>query len=444
MLKRKMYNRLVNWKKTHGTECLLVCGARQVGKSYVINEFGKAEYEHFVTIDFVKSPELKSIFTESLSADAIYSRMTLTIPGIRLVPGKTLIFLDEIQECPEARSAFKYLAQDGRFDVIGSGSLLGIRFREMGNAPSLPVGYERQITMHPLDFEEFLWARGYSPDAVALLREYLLKMEPVPQSIHQTMMRQLREYLAIGGMPAVVSSFAEAGDYGRAHDVQTMLHALYLDDIAKYAPANERVKARACYLSLPAQLAKENTRFKYATVEKRSSARKYEGSVDWICGANMTLRSTCVSTPDFPLASYEQPDRFRLYANDTGMLMAMFDFSMKQAVVDNSLKGPMKGGLYENLIGSMLAQKDIPLRYWMSQNAKNEIEFLIEQNAAVSPVEVKASRGSTASLNAVLERESIKVGYKLIDGNIGQDGKKITLPLYMAMFLLDGSCAGRR
>lgn len=439
MLNRKMYHTLLEWKRSHINECLLLCGARQVGKSFLVTEFGNAEYEHFIAIDFVKNPELKAIFSESLSAETIYSRMTLLIPGIRLVPGETLIFLDEIQECPAARSAFKYLAQDGRFDVIGSGSLLGIRFTGMADAPSLPVGYERQITMHPLDFEEFLWARGYQSDAISLLKGFLDRMEAVPQAIHQAMMRYLREYAAIGGMPAVVEAFSSNADFGAAHDAQTMLHALYLDDIAKYAPANERVKARSCYLSLPAQLAKENTRFKYSVVEKRSSARKYEGSVDWICGANMALRCECVSMPEFPLASYAQADRFRLYANDIGMLMAMFDFSMKQAVVDNTLTGPMKGGLYENLIAGMLAQKNIPLRYWISQNAKQEIEFLAEEDAAVVPVEVKASRGSTASLNAMLARENIKVGYKLIDGNIGKDGKKITLPLYMAMFLFDRS-----
>ncbi len=439
MLKRKMYHTLLEWKRSHINECLLLCGARQVGKSFLVTEFGNAEYEHFIAIDFVKNPELKAIFSESLSAETIYSRMTLLIPGIRLVPGETLIFLDEIQECPAARSAFKYLAQDGRFDVIGSGSLLGIRFTGMADAPSLPVGYERQITMHPLDFEEFLWARGYQSDAISLLKGFLDRMEAVPQAIHQAMMRYLREYAAIGGMPAVVEAFSSNADFGAAHDAQTMLHALYLDDIAKYAPASKRVKARSCYLSLPAQLAKENTRFKYSVVEKRSSARKYEGSVDWICGANMALRCECVSMPEFPLASHAQADRFRLYANDIGMLMAMFDFSMKRAVVDNTLTGPMKGGLYENLIAGMLAQKNIPLRYWISQNAKQEIEFLAEEDAAVVPVEVKASRGSTASLNAMLARENIKVGYKLIDGNIGKDGKKITLPLYMAMFLFDRS-----
>lgn len=438
MLERKIFNNLRAWKTSHGTECLLVNGARQVGKSFAIEAFGNAEYESLIKIDFVKQPELKAIFEGSIDPASIYSRITLTVPGARLIPGSTLIFLDEIQECPQARSAFKYLAQDGKYDVIGSGSLLGIRFRELKDAPSLPVGYERQITMHPLDFEEFLWARGYTKEALAALREYLKRMEPVPQAIHQPMMRQLREYLAIGGMPATVQTFVNgegAGDFAAAHSQQLMLHESYLDDIACYASAPERVKARACYLSLPRQLAKENTRFRYAEVEKRSNARKFEGSVDWLTCANMTLRCNAVSTPAFPLASYEDGSRFRLYANDTGMLMAMFDFSMKAAVVENTLTGPMKGGLYENLFASMLAQRETPLRYWTSADSKHEIEFLVEEDAGVVPLEVKASRGSTASLNHMLERDDVRKGYKFIDGNIGVDSKKHTLPLYMAAFL---------
>lgn len=435
MLERKMLGYLRSWRESRGEECLLINGARQVGKSYIVRAFGEADYESLVQIDFVRDPGLKEIFSGSLAAEDVYSRMTLLIPGVRLVPGKTLIFLDELQECPAARSALKYLAQDGRFDVIASGSLLGLRFGEMGGAPSLPVGYERQVTMRPLDFEEFLWARGYAPEAVGALQGYLERMEPVPAAVHGAMMGRLREYLAIGGMPAVVEAFCPGGDYGAAHEAQTMLHDLYLDDIARYASPAERVKARACYLSLPRQLAKENTRFRYAVVERRSGARKFEGSVDWLEGAEMVLRCPAVSAPCFPLASYEQGERFRLYANDTGMLMAMFDFRMKAAVVDNTLAGPMKGGLYENLVGTMLASRGVPLRYWTSRDAKHEVEFLVDGDASAVPVEVKASRGSTASLNAVLARDDVRLGYKLVDGNVGRDGKKVTLPLYMAAFL---------
>ena len=429
---------LREWRKNHNQECLLINGARQVGKSYVVDTFGKSDYESFISIDFVKNPELKSIFDESLSAEDIYSHMTLLIPNIRLVPNNTLLFFDEIQECPKARSAFKYLAQDGRFDVIGSGSLLGVRFAELSDAPSLPVGYERQINMRPLDFEEFLWACGYGKDSLDTLRGFFQNMQAVSRAIHQKMMRYLRQYLAIGGMPAVVQSFVSSGfDFSVAHKQQVMIHDLYLDDIAKYASPSERLKSRSCYLSLPRQLAKENTKFRYAEVEKRGNARKFEGSVDWLRGADMVLPCVSVSTPQFPLVSYEQPNKFRLYANDTGLLMAMYDFKMKAAIVENALTGPAKGGLYENLIASMLAHKNIPLRYWMSQNSKHEIEFLVDGDASVVPIEVKAGRGASASLNVILEREDILLGYKLIDGNIGKVGKKITLPLYMTMFLFE-------
>lgn len=435
VLRRKMIDYLRTWRKTHGAECLLINGARQVGKSYIVDEFSK-EYESYIKIDFVMHPELRRIFEGSLASTDIFSQITLLMPGSRIIPGRTLIFLDEIQECPNARSALKYLAQDGRCDVIASGSLLGIRFRELKDAPSLPVGYERQVTMRPLDFEEYLWALGYDDEAIAALRSYLDRMEPVPAEVNDRMMRSLREYLAVGGMPSVISSFLPERDYGRAHQTQTMLHALYLDDIARYATPAERSKARACYQSLPRQLAKENTRFQYSVVEARGTGRKFNGSVDWLVGAEMALDCRSVSTPQFPLAAYEQ-DRFRLYANDTGMLMAMYGFEMKAAVVGNTLKGPMKGGLCENLVGSMLAAKGIPLRYWASSNAKQEIEFLVDWDGSVVPVEVKAGRGSTASLNHMLEREDVSLGYKLVDGNLGRDGKKVTLPLWMAPFLFE-------
>ena len=438
MLERKITRYLRKWKESHGAECLLVNGARQVGKSYAVSRFGEEAYESVVSIDFVRDPQLKGIFSRSLEADEIYSRITLLIPGARIVPGRTLLFLDELQECPEARSAFKYLAQDGRCDVIGSGSLLGVRFRELSGAPSLPVGYERQVVMGPLDFEEYLWARGYGEGAANELRGFLAREEPVPRAANEEMSRLLREYLAVGGMPAVVEAFLAGLDWGAAHEAQLMLHGLYLDDVAKYAPPAERVKARACYLSLPRQLAKENTKFQYSVVEKRAGARKFEGSVDWLVGAEVALRCQAVTAMEFPLASYEDGSRFRLYANDTGLLMAMFDFSMKAAVVDDELSGPMKGGLYENLAACMLARAGVPLRYWTSRNGAHEIEFVAERGAAPVPLEVKASRGSTASLNSVLGLEGVRVGYKLGGGlNVGRDGKKVTLPLYMLAFLFD-------
>lgn len=436
MLKRKMMDYLKNWKATKKKECLLVRGARQVGKSFIVEAFGQECYESYVCLDFIKRPELKEIFAGSLDADDIYLRLSLFLRDFRLVEGDTLIFLDEIQECPQARTALKYLALDGRCDVVASGSLLGISYLQGGgDASSIPVGYERAVEMHPLDFEEYLWARGFSSDVVAVLEGYFERLEPVPQAVNASMMSYLREYLAIGGMPEVVQAFVDGNSFSVAHDAQGKLVEAYLDDIARYASPSERVKARACYLSLPSQLAKENTKFKYSTVEKGGTARKFGGSVDWLEGADMVLRCRSVVTPSFPLVAYEDGSRFRLYANDTGLLLYRYGFDMKAAVVGNTLTGPMKGGLYENLVASMLAKNGVPLRYWTSTDGNAEIEFLVDWDGAVVPVEVKASRGGTASLNRLLASEDVKLGYKLVDGNVGVDGKKATLPLYMAMFL---------
>ena len=448
MLKRKMMDTLKSWQAAKKCECLVIKGARQVGKSFIVEAFARECYESFIRLDFIEHPEYKEIFSGSLSAEDIYLRMSLIVPDCEFIPGRTLIFLDEIQECLRARTALKYLALDDSYDVIASGSLLGIRFLQHGSneaAESIPVGYERSIEMHPLDFEEYLWARGYSESSTARLRSFAETFEAVPAEAHASLMSYLREYLAIGGMPEVVQRFVASKSYRVAHDEQKKLLDAYIDDIARYAPSTERVKARACYQSLPAQLAKENTKFKYSTVERGGSARKFDGSVEWLEGSNMVLRCWSVSTPQFPLVAYEDKSRFRLYANDTGLLMAMYGFDMKAAVVQNTLTGPMKGGLYENLVAGMLAKNGVPLHYWMSSSGDAEIEFLVDWEAAVVPIEVKASRGSTASLNRLLEREDVHVGFKLIDGNSGQVGKKITLPLYLAPFLFerDGAGSGR-
>lgn len=437
MLKRKMTAFLNAWKREKRQECLLIKGARQVGKSFIVNDFGSS-YESFVSIDLIEEPSLKAIFSGALNAEEIFQQLSLLLPGTRIIPGSTLLFIDEIQECPEARTALKYLATDERCDVIASGSLLGIEYRQQDPRirASIPVGYERQVEMHPLDFEEFLWALGYDESATQSLASYVRSPRQVPSALNDAMMKRLREYLAIGGMPEVVQRFVDTKHYGEAFEIQSKLLQSYLDDIARYALPAERVKARASYLSLPRQLAKENTKFQYSTIEHRGTARKFSDSLEWLEGARMVIKCQSVSTPQFPLAAYEDESKFRLYANDTGFLMAMYGFEMLSAVVDNTLAGPMKGGLYENLVAGMLVKQGASLRYWMSSKGDREIEFLLERNAAPVPIEVKASRGSTISLNDVLAREDVPVGYKLIDGNAGIDGKKVTLPLYLGAFLI--------
>lgn len=251
MLKRKVYSQLTEWKKSINKKCLIIKGARQVGKTYLIRAFGEAEYESFIEINFLRQPELKQIFNAGLSGDEIYKKMTASISGIKMIPGKTLIFLDEIQKCAAARTALKFLAEDGRYDVIASGSLLGLSYGrddddEVEKVESIPVGYEIPIMMYSLDFEEFLWANGYSDEAIAYLKELFEKREAVPNDIHQKYEELVREFIVVGGMPEVVADFVEHKDFNRVQDIQSRLISDYEDDIVQHAKGVEKTKVRRC------------------------------------------------------------------------------------------------------------------------------------------------------------------------------------------------------
>lgn len=432
MLKRKITRVLQQWKASDHQDSLLIKGARQVGKTYVVERFGESNYKSFISLNFIESPELKSIFDGDLSSAELKKRVTLLVPGVSFVEGETLLFLDEIQECPNARTALKFLAQDSTLDVIASGSLLGLSY---GEVTSIPVGYERQIEMSGLDFEEYLWALGYDESATDLLREHFDALEPLPRQVHLKMMNHFREFMAIGGMPAVVQAFVDTQNYSTAYSEQEMILNAYLDDIAKFASSTTRNKARECYLSIPRQLAKNNTKFKYGVVEKRGTARKFETALDWLRDGNLIRYCRSVTTPQFPLRAYEDESKFRVYASDPGLLCAIYGFEMMQAVIDDNLTGPMKGGLYENAVADMLAKTGSDLHYWMNDKGNIEIEFLLDRDASIVPIEVKSKRGSTVSLDAILDCDDVAIGYKLSSGNIGIVGKKISLPLYMAAYI---------
>ena len=432
MLKRKFYDKLLNWKNRNDHTCLLVKGARQIGKTFIIDLFGRENYKSYIYINFIEMPQTKDIFIGELSADEIYKRLTLVMPDVVYIKHDTLIFLDEIQECPNARTALKFLALDGRFDVVASGSLLGISYKEVS---SIPVGYEEQVEMYSLDFEEFLWANGYDADKISVLREYFDKKEKVPDAVHEKMMSLLREYITVGGMPAVVNRFVETQHFGEVQAIQQMILDSYFDDISKYATGSEKPKVKNAYLSIPKQLAKENKKFQFSVVEKKATARKYENSIKWLRDASLVRICCNVSTPDFPLTAYEKENQYKLYTSDIGLLTAMYGFDMKKAVIDNTLKGNVKGGIYENLILDMMSKRGYKLNYYRTDNGSIEVEFLMTKDAQVIPVEVKAGNGSTISLNTLLAKDDIPYGYKLISGNVGVNDKKIVLPLYMAMFI---------
>lgn len=432
MLKRKFYDRLIEWKNNKNQSCLLVKGARQIGKTYIIDYFGKNNYASYIYINFIESPQTKDIFNDELSAEEIYKRMTLIMPEIKFVENDTLIFLDEIQECPNARTALKFLAIDGRFDVVASGSLLGISYREV---TSIPVGYETQVEMYSLDFEEYLWAIGYEESKIQILKEYFDRKEKVPEAIHNTMMKHLREYITIGGMPAVVNQFIKNKHFGEVQEQQQRILDSYFDDISKYASKTEKPKVKNCYLSVPKQLAKENKKFQFSVVEKKATARKYENSVEWLRDANLVRLCYNVSAPEFPLAAYEKGEQYKMYISDIGLLVALYGFEIKKTIIDDTLGGNAKGGIYENFIADMLTKRGYKLNYYRTDNGSVEVEFLISKDAKIIPIEVKANNGSTVSLNEMLQRTDIPYGYKLISGNVGVNEKKIVMPLYMAMFL---------
>ncbi len=431
MLKRKILNDLINWKNTKDKECLLVKGARQVGKTYIIEEFGKNYYDNYVYLNFFRNPNLKNIFEGSLEASEIYKKMSIYIPNFKLVPN-TLIFLDEIQECPNARTALKFLAIDNKYDVIASGSLLGISYKSV---PSIPVGYERQLTMYSLDFEEFLWAIGFNENSISYIKEHFENHEKIENGINDEMFRKLREYIVVGGMPDVVNTFIETNNFGDVQKAQDKILFDYNDDIIKYAENVEKPKIRKCYNSIPKQLAKENKKFQYSVVEKGSTSRKYADSVQWLVDANLVIPVYNVSNPILPLDAYSKEDYFKIYLNDIGLICAMYGFDIKAPILENSLSGSAKRGIYENLICDILTKRGYKLHFYKNDDNTQELEFLITQNSKIIPIEVKAGNSASVSLNNFIIEYKPPYAYKLITGNIGVSKTKITLPLYMAMFI---------
>ncbi|MCL2031731.1 MAG: ATP-binding protein [Methanomassiliicoccaceae archaeon] len=432
MLKRKFMDTLSQWKKAKKKECLLVKGARQVGKTFIIREFAKQNYENIVELNFFSEPRYKEVFAGSLKMDEIIKRITAIDGSVRFEEGKTLLFLDEIQECGDARTALKFIAEDDRFDCIASGSMLGVAYK---TTRSIPVGYERQVEMFSLDFEEFLWAMGYDDTAVGYIKEYYDKKERIPASSNDVLMERLREYAIVGGMPSVINIYNETKNFGLVQEEQERIIDSYKNDIARYLSEPEKVKATHCYESIPSQLAKENKKFQYSKVEKGARASKYENSLDWLSDAGLIKFCYRVHTPIFPLPAYRDAEHFKVYATDVGILNAMYGFEMKSQLFYNTLKGPAKGGVYENLIADFLIKKKIPLYYYKPGENRQEIEFLLTEKGGIVPLEVKAGNGRTPSLDEFVERYDPQYALKLINGNLGVEGKKVTMPLYMAMFI---------
>ena len=435
MLKRKATKFIKKWVESKNKKCLIVQGARQTGKTYIVERFAEENYDEYVEINFKQMPSAMDIFSGDLTVDNMVMAMRFRFPEKKIIPGKTMIFFDEIQECQEAITSLKFWAIDNRFDVIASGSLLGIDYKR---ASSYPVGYVDYLKMYGIDFEEFLWGMGISDDMIKNLHGYLETKSVIPEVINSQMMNYYRQYIAIGGMPEVVQKYIDTKDFRQVDRIQGSLLQGYLYDIAHYATSEEKVKAEKYYLSLAKQLLdKENHKFQYKEVEHGGRAQKYFSSIEWLLRADMVHLCKLVTDVRFDLDDYSRDDFFRAYTTDLSLLMAMKDFSLKQRIVENTITGNSKGGIFECAIADALYKKGYQLYFYKNETTRKEIDVIIQKDGKVVPIEVKSGNTRANSLKALIKKnKDISFGYKFVDGNIGvsEDGI-ITLPLYMVAFI---------
>lgn len=431
MLRRKIEKELLEWKNKQDKMCLVIKGARQVGKTYIIDKFARENYSNYIYMNFDEMPSYKDIFNGDLDPETIIKQITLNIPNVNLVPHETIIFLDEIQNCPRARTALKFLSIDKRFDVIASGSLLGINYEEV---PSFPVGYVENLEMHSLDFEEFLWANGISKEGIGYLTEYFEENKLVPSATHDKMMNIFKEYIVVGGMPRVVNEYVKTHDFSKVLKMQKDIVNNYLDDIAKYAISSEKAKARECFLSIPKQLAKDYKKFQYTLVDERGSARKFAGSLMWLYDAGIINYCYNLTNPELPLEGNSINNQFKIYMNDTGLLVSMLEEGTQKDIINGNL-GIYKGAIYENIIADIFNKLGRKLYYFEYRN-RLEMDFIIRYKDKVTAVEVKsAGNTKSKSMTNIIQNWNVPQGIKLSSKNLSGNETVRNYPLYMAMFL---------
>ena len=436
MLKRKIEQRLTEWKNTPNKKPLIIKGCRQCGKTFSVLEFAKRNYTHVVYLNFFENPDYTSVFAGSLEIDNIIMMLSALLgKSAVFVPGETVIVLDEIQDCPEARTALKFFRIDGRFDVIGTGSLLGVK--GYGKEPkSIPVGSETVIDMYPLDFEEFLWANGISDALIQMLKQHLENETPVPEALHNRMRQLLLQYTIVGGMPDAVQTFVDTRQMDEVLRIQRDIVRSYEDDMVKYAERKDKSRIKECFQSIPKQLSKENKKFQYSVVKKGSTAAKYAGSLQWIEDAGIIARCYNLSITELPLDGNAVEDVFKVYMRDCGLFVSMLEDGTQFDILQGNLFG-YKGAIFENLIADIFGKMGRKL-YYFHKDSGLEVDFVIRHHGACTLVEVKAATGNTKSTKTILrhpEKYLVHHAIKLGDYNVGRNEQILTLPLYMAFLL---------
>ena len=437
MLRRKITEKLLKWKAEPNKPCLIVKGARQVGKTYIIDRFARDNYKYYIYINFELTPSLKGIFDGDLDFATLRMKLEAAFPGVKMERGETLLFLDEIGACPNARVALKTFAMDGTLDVISSGSLLGMFFKDI---TSLPVGYERQIELLPLDFEEFLWAQGMSADTIDTLRQDFIEGKNPSRFINGKFAELFKQYMIVGGMPAAVNRFLETKSINAVREVQVALVEGYKGDVVKYAPTVDKQKIIKTFESIPVQLAKKNKKFMWSDIDNGDSGageRKYGSALAWLKDAGVVNFCYNLSEPTAPLNSRRKLDSFKVYMRDTGLLMSMLEPSMATAVLNgDSLVD--EGGITENVIASELAIHGHSLAYF-EKRGELEIDFILNLDTQVTAIEVKSGKHTQAkSMKSIMENYRTVTRYIKLEKDTavmrGENGQEY-YPLFMGMFV---------
>ena len=438
MLQRKIERTLIKWKNTPNHKPLIIKGCRQCGKTFSVNAFAKEYYTHVVYLNFFEHPDYKLAFEGSKQIDSIVMNLTALLPNRRFVSGQTCIILDEIQECSAARTALKFFKIDGRYDVIATGSLLGVCGYKGDETDynSIPVGYEQHIEMFPLDFEEFLWANGINQEIIGLLTKSLQERTPIPPAIHQRMRQLILEYTIVGGMPEVVNRFIATHNMSDVLEEQHSIITGYKEDMVKYAANEDKVRLRAAFDSIPRQLSKENKKFQFSVIKKGARAKEYITGIQWLEDAGIIIRCRNLSITELPLEGNAIEDSFKVYMRDTGLFVSMLEDGTQFDILQGRLYG-YKGAIFENLIADIFIKMGRKLYYYRKDSGL-EIDFVIRYHSECVLVEVKASTGNTKSTKTILQHPDkyhVYQAIKLGDYNIGEKDGILTLPVYMAFLL---------
>ena len=434
-LQRKIDLFLSGWKSDVARLPLIVRGARQVGKTESILQFARQHYRNVLEINFVSQPYFKVIASEGYEVDTIIRLISRLKPELQFIPGETLIFFDEIQEYPELATALKFFKIDGRFDVICSGSLLGVHLHRIA---SLSVGYQSVFEMRSMDFEEFLWALGYPEDFAGSLLENMLASKPFNHSEWQIWESRFMDFILLGGMPAVVEPYITTGTFEKMVLSQNNILQSYRDDISKYAESLDKVKIRAVFDHIAPQLAKENKKFQMSKVAPGARSREYTGCLEWLKEAGIITQCFRLSFPELPLEGNFAADKYKVYMADTGLLIAMFSQEVQNDIRRNRNLGVYKGALYENFVAEALSKSGYVLYYYKRDDGSLEEDFFVRDAETIVPVEVKASNGQSKSLRLLVASDhypDIKYGIKFIHGNIGQANGITTFPYFCAFLL---------